>query len=170
MTEIRRSALLKLLVESSCPLTGSCLAQKLEVSRQVIVQDIAVLRARGYAIVAALNGYYIQEAVNLMLQKTFISQHQGNEEMERELQIIVDFGGKVLTIAVSHPLYGDIVCPLKIQNREDIREFLTRLSEQKATPLSSLTEGIHYHTIEVDREETYEKIINQLKINGFIPN
>lgn len=170
MTENRRHAILSLLLESNAPLTGSFLAQKFQVSRQVIVQDIAVLRASGHVIVAALNGYYIQEPIAKDgLQRTFVSCHRGNEEMEKELQIIVDYGGKVLNIAVSHPLYGDIVCPLKIQSREDIREFLLRLEDQKATPLSSLTEGIHYHTIEVDREETFEKIIKQLKASGFIP-
>jgi hypothetical protein len=169
MTEIRRNAILNLLKESENPLTGSCLAQKFKVSRQVIVQDIAVLRASGHPIIAALSGYYIQQQTEVKLLKTFVSCHTGLNQMEDELQIVVDYGGKMLNIAVSHPLYGDIVCPLKIQSREDIREFLLRLNDQKATPLSSLTEGIHYHTIEVDREETFEKIIKQLKAKGFIP-
>lgn len=170
MTEVRRNALLKFLLESKLPLTGSCLAQKFQVSRQVIVQDIAVLRAGGYSIMATLQGYYIQESENNHIKKTFISYHNGNERMEEELKIIVDFGGMVLTIAVSHPLYGDIVCPLKIQNREDIREFMLRLSDQKAAPLSSLTEGIHFHTIEVISEASFDKIMSQLKKTGFIPD
>lgn len=169
MTDNRRNAILELLKESELPLTGSCLAQKFQVSRQVIVQDIAVLRASGHKIVAALNGYYIQSDKGARLLKTFASYHVGNTEMEEELQIVVDYGGRMLNIAVSHPLYGDIVCPLLIQSREDIREFLKRLDQEKATPLSSLTEGVHYHTIEVDREETFEKIIKQLKVRGFIP-
>ena len=169
MTDNRRNRLLRLLEESDEPVTGSCLAQRLQVSRQVIVQDIAVLRASGYPIVAALNGYYLQTQVTNKLQKTFLSSHHGLERMEEELQIVVDFGGRMISIAVSHPIYGDIVCPLKIQNREDIREFLEKLEVEKATPLSSLTEGIHFHTIEVDREEIFEKIIKQLKIKGFIP-
>ncbi len=169
MTEIRRNAILELLRESEIPLTGNCLAQKFQVSRQVIVQDVAVLRASGHEIVAALNGYYIQSEKGERLLKTFASYHMGTERMEEELQIVVDYGGRMLNIAVSHPIYGDIVCPLVIQSREDIREFLQRLSLEKATPLSSLTEGIHFHTIEVDREETFEKIMKQLKARDFIP-
>lgn len=169
MTDNRRNKLLRLLKESDEPLTGSCLAQQLQVSRQVIVQDIAVLRAGGYPIIAALNGYYLQAQSSSRIQKTFISYHHGIERMEEELQIVVDYGGKMLNIAVSHPIYGDIVCPLKIQSREDIREFLEKLETEKATPLSSLTEGVHFHTIEVDREEAFEKIVKQLKLRGFIP-
>lgn len=169
MTDNRRNTLLKLLEESDEPLTGSCLAQRFQVSRQVIVQDIAVLRASGYPIVAALNGYYIQSQSTDKLQKTFVSFHEGTERMEEELQIVVDYGGRMMNIAVSHPIYGDIVCPLKIQSREDIREFLEKLELEKATPLSALTEGVHFHTIEVDRQETFDKILNQLKLKGFIP-
>lgn len=169
MTDNRRNTLLRLLEESHEPVTGSCLAQRFQVSRQVIVQDIAVLRASGYPIVAALNGYYLQTQETNKLQKTFLSAHHGLDRMEEELQIVVDFGGRMISIAVSHPIYGDIVCPLRIQSREDIREFLEKLELEKATPLSSLTEGIHFHTIEVDREETFEKILKQLKIKGFIP-
>lgn len=170
MTDNRRNALLSLLQESEEPLTGSCLAQRFQVSRQVIVQDIAVLRASGYPIIAALNGYCLQVQSEGKLKKTFLSCHEGRDQMEEELQIVIDYGGKMLNIAVCHPIYGDIVCPLKIQSREDIREFLEKLEDQKATPLSSLTEGIHFHTIEVDREETFEKILKQLKLKGFIPS
>ncbi len=169
MTENRRNTLLILLQESDGPLTGSCLARRFQVSRQVIVQDIAVLRASGYPIVAALNGYCLQIQSEDKLQKTFVSFHQGIERMEEELQIIVDYGGRMLNIAVSHPIYGDIVCPLKIQNREDIREFLEKLEIENATPLSALTEGVHFHTIEVDKEENFDKIVKQLKLKGFIP-
>lgn len=169
MTDNRRNTLLRLLKESREPLTGSCLAQQFQVSRQVIVQDIAVLRASGYPIVAALNGYYLQVQEPSKLQKTFLSSHHGIDRMEEELQLVVDYGGRMISIAVSHPIYGDIVCPLKIQSREDIREFLEKLEVEKATPLSSLTEGIHFHTIEVDQEETFDKILKQLKIKGFIP-
>ena len=52
--EVRRQRLLKLLVESDTPLSGAYLASRLEVSRQVIVQDIAVLRAGGHQILSTV--------------------------------------------------------------------------------------------------------------------
>lgn len=169
MTEKRRKALLELLEDQSEPMTGNDLAQHFQVSRQVIVQDIAVLRASGIPIVGALNGYWLVPKSDMPMRRTFISHHTGESRMEEELQIIVDFGGRMINTAVSHPIYGDIVCPLSIKNREDIRLFILRLSDEKAAPLSSLTEGYHYHTIEVDHEETFTKIIKMLEERGFIP-
>lgn len=170
MTEKRRKELLELLGSQSEPITGSDLAQHFQVSRQVIVQDIAVLRASGVPIISALNGYTLVKKNEEKLLKTFVSHHTGDERMEEELKIIVDFGAKMINIAVSHPIYGDIVCPLMIKNREDIRLFMERLSGEKAAPLSTLTEGLHFHTIEVDSEATYEKIMVALMKNGFTPH
>lgn len=169
MTEKRRKAILELLGDQTEPITGNDLAQHFQVSRQVIVQDIAVLRASGIPIVGALNGYRLVPKGEAPLRKTFVSHHTGESRMEEELQIIVDFGGRMINTAVSHPIYGDIVCPLSIKNREDIRLFILRLSDEKAAPLSSLTEGFHFHTIEVDSEETFAKIFKTLEKRGFIP-
>ncbi len=170
MTEARRKALQELLINSDVPLTGTYLAKLYGVSRQVIVQDIAVLRASGVSIVGGLNGYSILMKTSNGLQKTFVSHHHGEDRIEEELQIVVDYGGKMLNIAVSHPIYGEIVCPLAIKSREDIREFMLKLKDEQAAPLSSLTEGIHYHTIEVESEATYIKIIKRLEEKGFIPH
>lgn len=169
MTEKRREALVKVLMESGEPLTGTQLAQVFKVSRQVIVQDIAVLRAGGAQVVGGLNGYWIPEETAVSLKKTFVSKHTGDTLMEEELQIVVDYGGKMLSIAVNHPLYGDIVCPLVIKSREDIRTFMERLKDERATPLSALTEGVHYHTIEIDSEAAYQKMFSELKRRGFVP-
>lgn len=169
MTEKRREALVRMLRESDEPLTGAQLAQVLKVSRQVIVQDIAVLRAGGIQVVGGLSGYWIPAEAPKALKKTFVSKHMGDALMEEELQIVVDYGGRMLSIAVNHPLYGDIVCPLVIKSREDIRKFMERLKDEKAAPLSSLTEGVHFHTVEIDTEEAYQKMYEQLKKRGFVP-
>lgn len=169
MTEKRREALVRMLRESEEPLTGTQLAQIFKVSRQVIVQDIAVLRAGGIQVVGGLSGYWVPTEVLKTLKKTFVSKHTGDALMEEELQIVVDYGGKMLSIAVNHPLYGDIVCPLVIKNREDIRHFMERLKDEKAAPLSSLTEGVHFHTVEVEDEASYQSMYDQLKKRGFVP-
>lgn len=169
MTEARRRSLQEQLMASETPLTGTYLAKVFGVSRQVIVQDIAVLRASGVDIVGGLNGYTIPSKPSQWLRKTFVSNHHGDDRMEEELQIVVDYGAKMLSIAVSHSVYGDIVCPLVIKSREDIREFMSRLKNEEAAPLSSLTEGVHYHTIEVESEAMFSKIMKQLEDRGFIP-
>ena len=47
----RRQEILKNIKESDRPVSGSKLAKDYDVSRQVIVQDIALLRASGYDII-----------------------------------------------------------------------------------------------------------------------
>lgn len=169
MTEKRRRALQELLTNASEPITGTQLAHTFKVSRQVIVQDIAVMRAGGVQIVGGLNGYWIPDQMPKALRKTFMSYHSGESQMEEELQIVVDYGGRMLNIAVVHPIYGDIVCPLSIRSREDIKEFLVKLKDENATPLSALTEGVHFHTIEIDSEVAFEKLMKALVAKGFIP-
>lgn len=168
MTDERRSAMLKFLADSQSPVTGAILSQKFQVSRQAIVQDIAVLRAAGNNIIAASNGYFLQKLPPQKLIRSISSSHVGLDRMEEELKIIVDFGGKVLNISVSHPLYGQITCPLIIGSREDIRLFIERLHRDQAVPLSVLTEGNHYHDIEVDSEKMFKSIYDKLVEKEFI--
>lgn len=168
MTETRRMSILRVLSESLEPVTGTSLALQFKVSRQAIVQDIAVLRAAGYPIIAASNGYFLQKLPGYKMICRIPSSHIGEERMEEELKTIVDHGGKVLNIIVNHPIYGEIVCPLSIRSREDIRLFLEKLNKQQATPLSILTEGVHAHDIEVDSAEVYDLIYKKLMDRGFI--
>jgi transcriptional regulator of NAD metabolism len=62
VSETRRKAILEKLETSSDPITGTALADFFQVSRQVIVQDIALLRASGLGILATSNGYLIPKA------------------------------------------------------------------------------------------------------------
>ena len=52
--EKRRENLLKILQESTNPVSGTELAEKFNVSRQIVVQDIALLRAKNHEIISAL--------------------------------------------------------------------------------------------------------------------
>ena len=57
--EARREQLLQMLRDSTAPISGSVLARSLGVSRQVIVQDIALLRAVNKDILATTKGYVL---------------------------------------------------------------------------------------------------------------
>lgn len=169
MTEERREQILYILNTKDEPITGSDLAKKFNVSRQVIVQDIAVLRAKGINIMATSNGYYIskrnEDNRNI---KTIVCKHEGYDSIEKELTIIIDMGGKVLDVIIDHPVYGEIRCPLMINSRYDLEKFVKKVKEVKAEPLAVLTGGEHIHTIEVPNDEVYDIILNKLNNIGFL--
>ena len=58
-TKERRELLLSILNKSTNPIKGDELANILNVSRQVIVKDIALIRATGVDIIATPQGYVI---------------------------------------------------------------------------------------------------------------
>lgn len=163
----RQEEIINLLNSSKKPISGSKLGEIFQVTRQVIVKDIALIRANGSNIVSTNRGYIIPHNSDLIL-KRFIAKHSSLEEMEEELNTIVDFGGKIKDITIDHPIYGEISTELNLNNRNDIGEFIKNLNREKGQPLSNLTHGIHTHTIYVDREETFEKIIAQLDKLGYL--
>ncbi|CCQ92862.1 putative transcription repressor NiaR [[Clostridium] ultunense Esp] len=155
----RRKKILDTLNKNRKPVKGTELSKKFNVSRQVIVQDIALLRARGEDILATPQGYIIPKAYKEnKLTRKIVCKHEGYDEIEDELKTIIDLGGKIVDVIVEHPLYGEIKSPLEISSRLDLKEFMENIIKTKAEPLSSLTEGIHIHTIEVDDEESFERI------------
>lgn len=165
----RRKEILKLLHASEKPIKGIDLAKKMDVSRQVIVQDIALLRAKGESIVATPQGYVLPKAEGEnKIVKTIVCKHTTYDEIEDELKTIVDMGGKALDVIVEHPLYGEIRSPLMISSRLDIEEFMQNLKKTKAEPLSSLTEGVHIHSIQVETEEIIYEIKKALKNKKYL--
>ena len=166
----RRSGILrKLNKESYC--TGTALAEEFGVTRQVIVKDIAILRAEGHDIIATPRGYFMSrpDAGNTKVARLIASRH-GGEEIDRELEIIVDNGGRIVDVIVEHPVYGEIRANLMIDSRADLRDFLEKLRKENAKPLSSLTEGIHIHTVQADNEAVMERILRELSAAGFLVN
>ena len=165
----RRKEILKILDESEKTIKGLDLAKELGVSRQVIVQDIAILRAKGERILATPQGYIkARSSENKNIVESIVCKHSNNEEIEEELQIILDYGGKILDVIVEHPVYGEIKSPLQIASRYDLDEFLKNLEETEAEPLSALTEGVHIHTIEVESEEVLRKIKEKLLEKNYL--
>ncbi len=147
---------------------GLVLAELFNVTRQVIVKDIAILRAEGNAIIATPKGYFLNlPGESNKLRRVIATKHQ-KENIERELEIIVDNGGKVLDVIVEHPVYGEIKANLMIDNRADLASFMENTRKRKAKPLSSLTDGVHLHTVEADSREILERIVYQLDQEGLL--
>ncbi|NLP37433.1 MAG: transcription repressor NadR [Firmicutes bacterium] len=164
----RRGKILQLLKKKNKPVTGAEIANRFGVSRQVIVQDIAILRAAGQEIIATPQGY--------MLPKTEKSEHvsmviaccHNREQIVDELGIVVDLGGKVLDVIVEHPLYGEIRGNLMIASRRDINIFISQLADKQAQPLAILTDGVHLHTIEAPNSEVMKEITSALREAGIL--
>ena len=155
----RRDRILKKLKSLKKPIKGTELSRIFGVSRQVIVQDIALLRARGENILATPQGYIIPHIYGEdKIIKKIVCNHKGYDEIEDELKTIVDMGGKVIDVIVEHPLYGEIKSCLEISSRLELQQFMDNLKRFNAEPLSSLTDGIHIHTIEIDNEENFKRI------------
>ena len=163
----RRERILSIIKQRTQPIKGIDLAKKFGISRQVIVQDIAILRAAGENILATPQGYLFPFSTAAYIRKTIACRHRP-EEMIDELMIMVDMGAKVLDVTVEHPVYGEIKSLLMISSRKDLKDFIEAFEKYNAEPLSSLTEGIHIHTIEVPDEETHKEILQKLKERGFL--
>lgn len=168
--EKRRARIVKLLSEAPGPITGSDLSTRLGVTRQIIVGDVAVLRARGEQIIATPQGYLLYEAYSHTPNRsTFAVRHDGDEtEIAGELNLIVDLGGTVVDVTVEHPLYGELTGNLQIKTRADVGQFLTKLAELEAEPLLVLTGGYHLHTVEAPDAGTINKIRAGLRRAGYL--
>ena len=149
-------------------LKGSELAEIFSVTRQVIVKDIAILRAEGYDIIATPNGYFLNIPGKTNRVRRVIATRHDRDNICRELEIIIDNGGKVLDVIVEHPVYGEIKANLMLDNRADLASFMENVKNRKAKPLSSLTDGVHLHTVEGDSEEILERIVYNLDQEGFL--
>lgn len=165
----RRKEIINILKKSEDPVKGTDLSEALQVSRQVIVQDIAILRARGESILATPQGYLMPKSYEKRkLTKTIACTHENNQQLEEELRTIVDLGGKIIDVIVEHPLYGEIKSQLQIGSRHDLSMFMENLKLTNAEPLSSLTGGVHLHTIEVDNEDTFRRIKKALSEKKYL--
>ena len=165
----RRERLITLLQEAAVPVSGTDLAKELGVSRQVIVQDIALLRAINKNILSTNKGYilYVPEKENHRVKRSFAVTHSKNQ-IRDELYTIVDCGGKVLDVVVEHDIYGQIMVDLLLCNRLDVDDFVERIENSKSRPLKVLTDGEHWHTVEADSEKVLDKIENCLRENGYL--
>lgn len=161
----RRDCILKMLIASDTPISGSSLAKQLAVSRQIIVQDVALLRANGTKILSTNQGYMLQE--NDVASRVFKVIHT-DEETEEELSMFVDLGGRVQDVFVYHKAYGILRANLDIRSRLDVSHFMENIRTGKSTPLKNVTSGYHYHTVYAKSEQILDLIQEKLQERGFL--
>ena len=151
------------------PITATTFAEKLGVSRQIIVGDVAILRAAGHDIIATSRGYILNtpsNRVNFGYTGILACRHTTNDVMLDELNTIVDNGGTVIDVKVEHQFYGELVGRLDISSRYDVARFMQQVEEQNTPPLSTLTDGVHLHTIGCSGRMEFERISAKLVEKG----
>lgn len=167
--ENRRNLLVQTLKAASEPISGTKLGEMANVSRQVIVGDITLLKAMGEPIMATSRGYiYLSEVVEQnQFEKTIACLHT-SEQTEEELFIFVDHGVTVKDVKVEHPIYGDLTASIMVSNRKEAKNFVEHITETNASLLLELTEGFHLHTVTANSLEDIEHAEQELKKAGIL--
>lgn len=162
----RREDIVKLLLDSLVPIKGTDIADKYNVTRQVIVKDIAILRAKGFNIMATPDGYIVNRSDGKI--KTIIAVKHNEDEMLDEMSTVIKYGGIIEDVIVEHSLYGEIKGILMVKSLNDLNKFIAKYSNQEGRLLSVLTNGVHLHTISAETSEDIDAIISELKDKKFI--
>ena len=155
----RREQIIRQIQESKAPVSGTKLASLYSVSRQVIVQDIALIRAAGYEIISTNRGYILNQPKTVC--RIFKVQHT-DEQLEEELNTIVDLGGCVDRV------YGKMEAELALSSRRKVGAFMEDIRSGKSSPLKNITSNYHYHKVSADSEETLDLIEQELREKGFL--
>ncbi|HHU19983.1 MAG TPA: transcription repressor NadR [Bacilli bacterium] len=167
----RREAIIEWLENSEQPLTGSELAERAGVSRQVIVQDVSLLKAKNNQIISTSQGYLLmQQTTNTKLPEKIVVVKHRPDQTKEELDCIVDQGVTVKDVIVEHPLYGELKAQVMVSDRHDVKQFIQNITEKNAPYLLELTNGVHLHTLEAESEAKLDAAYQALKDKGFIIN
>ena len=166
-TEQRRENILNYFKENNDPVSANVLAAKFHVSRQIIVGDVAILRAAGHDIAATPRGYLLLDQAEEGIRRQIVSLHTA-EQIEEELNICVDYGCEVLDVIIDHPVYGQLSGRLQIRSRYDVMQFMKKVKEEQAHSLSELTDGVHMHTLVCPGEKAYEQAVQKLEQAGIL--
>lgn len=165
-TSARRERILEYLKAADQPLSATALARRLSVSRQIIVGDVALLRAAGESITATPRGYVLERSRAGVVRRV-ACQHR-SEDMERELTLMVDQGCIVENVIVEHPVYGQLTGLLELSSRYDVAQFIRKVEQNAARPLSLLTDGIHLHTLRCPDQAAFDRAAAALEREGFL--
>jgi uncharacterized protein len=167
--EERRKRILEILKISQAPITGSELAANANVSRQVIVGDITILKAKLEPIIATSQGYlYLAQASSTTVFERTLACSHPPDRTEEELNLLVDFGVTVKDVRIEHPVYGDLTASIMVSNRQEVRLFMDKVHSTQASYLSELTNGIHLHTISAPSVQILDKAEEALKNANFL--
>lgn len=161
----RRKGIANFLMSEQKPVSGGELAKRFGVSRQIIVQDISVMKASGFEILSTHNGYIIQRSP---LSERVFKLYHTTEQTEDELTCIVDLGGTVADVFVWHKVYGRMEAKLNIFSRLHVKQFIEGVRSGKSSELMNITGGYHYHTVRADSEEVLDRIGKALSERGYI--
>lgn len=167
--ENRRLQLLKLLKEQGSPSSGTALAKALGVSRQIIVQDIALIRAENHNILSTNKGYLYRAGSDGSAQpkRVFHVRHSTDDVLD-EFLTVLELGGSILDVAVDHEIYGQIRVDLLIETAQDAQDFVRRLAVCRDNPLKVLTDDCHYHTVAAASEKLLDLIQQELLHKGYL--
>ena len=163
--EERRKEILKYIGGSTTPVSGTRLAEHFCVSRQVIVQDIALLRAEGAEIVSTNRGYMFK--IPSIVSRVYYVHHD-DTRIREEMNLIVDNGGRMEDVFVHHEVYGELRADLMVDSRKKVADFLREIENGKSSPLTTITSGYHYHTVTAESQEILDTIEAELKEKGFL--
>lgn len=161
----RRKAIVNLLLSSKEPVSGGELAERFGISRQIIVQDITVLKGTGYEILSTSQGYVMQKSP--LAERVFKVKHT-TEQTEDELSCIVSLGGTVVDVFVWHKVYGKIEAALNIFSPMHVKQFMEGVRTGKSTELMHVTGGYHYHTVRAENEAVLDRIEAALNEKHYI--
>lgn len=164
----RREKIVQQLQQADKPLPATALAALFSVSRQIIVGDIALLRAAGIAITATPRGYVLERPSKQTYLETSIVCEHSDDRLAEELYTVVDLGGALIDVTVEHSIYGQICAPLHIFSRFDADAFLHKLQTEQARPLCNLTGGIHLHRLRCPNEQVQVRILTALQEKGLL--
>jgi len=167
-SELRREQILNMVMSQTSPISASALAKTLKVSRQVIVGDVALLRAKGHEIVATARGYIIPKAREFNSYLGKIACRHTREDTKSELYVMVDLDATVVNVIVEHDLYGEIAGGLNLTDRKDVDIFIEKAELSKVRLLSELTMEVHLHTIACRDKIHFEQICKALKDKGYL--
>ncbi|MEI4769429.1 transcription repressor NadR [Psychrobacillus sp. FJAT-51614] len=165
----RRNWIFSYLKEQNHPVTGGELSKLANVSRQVIVNDITLLKATNIPIVSTSQGYILlpDKEMNACVSKRVACNHQ-SKDSEDELQTLVDAGVTVENVTVEHPVYGEITSSIMVSNRHDVEMFLKKVRETDAPFLLELTSGVHLHLLSAPTEEILNRGIDAIRKKGYL--
>lgn len=162
----RRAFIIEEIKNKNKPIPAKKLAELCNVSRQIIVQDIALIRAAGYDIISTNRGYILTEE-KAEVSRIFKVNHS-DVQTEEEMNAIVDLGGNIVNVSIHHKVYGQMEAPLGVNSRKKVRDFMEDMKNGKSSPLKNITSGYHYHKIEAESEEILDMIEAMLKEKGML--
>lgn len=170
--QMRREKLYEILENADRPITGIELSKALDVTRQIIVGDVAILRSSGKPILSTARGYQLQgPAEERGCNRRSLhccSRTMDEDELEAELNAVVDNGGIIRGLTLSHEVYGIIHIDMNIYSRRDVRQYVDKLRASDAPLIVTLTHGAHTLKVETRVDEEMNAVQEGLQELGIL--